>query len=195
MARLYTTEEAYRKLGISQATFYRWVTKAKAEGFGDQIEAQPSSDGRESLYQLSQLRWLAKEHGKELLSDEEVADKQSEVDALRRDLDHLGQLLLEEQATSRQLREQIQRLEQEIRDMDAKVKEAYSFCVQQIGQLHTDLVRMNAQKGSASRVSWQWSPTPATVAPTPPPQTPLVGERVPPVDRATSPMSDDVPPG
>lgn len=160
MARLYTTEEAYKKLGISQATFYRWVTEAKDEGFSEKTEPQPSVDGRERLYALSQLRWLAARHGKDLLPDEEIFVHEPQMEALRRDVTDLKRLLGEKEEETLLLRSDVQRLEQELLAMDAKVQEAYSFCVQQVGQVMAEMERIRAEFGSA--------PVAPTVAPSSP---------------------------
>lgn len=150
MARLYTTEEAYKKLGVSQATFYRWVMKARADGDNDKVEAQPSQDGRESLYLLSQLRWLATQHGKDLLPDDEaLVQETTPLEILRRELEEVRQQLAEERAERLRLQEHVQQLEQQ-------VKEAYSFCIQQIGQVYTDLARLHVQP---DHPPLPWSPT------------------------------------
>lgn len=149
MARLYTTEEAYKKLAISQATFYRWVTEVKNDGIGEKIEPQPSIDGRERLYTLSQLRWLGTRHGKELLSDEDlIHDSPSDVvDALRRDIEHLQRLLSEKEVV---MKTAIEQLEQKHLAMDARVQEAYAFCVQQVGLATAEMERIREEFGRSS---------------------------------------------
>lgn len=160
MARLYTTEEAYRKLGVSQATFYRWVTEAKDEGLSERVEPQPSVDGRERLYALTQLRWLASRHGKDLLPDEEVFthEPQLEMETLRRDAEDMRRQLREREGEIRELRLDVQRLEQELHTMDAKVQEAYSFCIQQVSQVVADMERLRGEVGSAPAAVFTPSP-------------------------------------
>lgn len=98
MAKLYATEQAWKKLGVSQATFARWLREARTEGFGERMEPQQSVDKRERLYSLEQLRWLAKRNGVKLLSDEQVfgqgspadlASLKKEVERLRGEVDRL----------------------------------------------------------------------------------------------------------
>lgn len=125
MARLYTTEEAYRKLDVSQATFYRWVTEAKEGGLGEKVEPQPSVDGRERLYTASQLRWMANRHSKELLSDEEIFahEPQLEVESLRREVIDLKQQVDEQGKENRQLKSEMQQMQRDLLAMDAKVQQ------------------------------------------------------------------------
>jgi len=144
MARLYTTEEAYRKLGVSQATFYRWATEAKEEGFGEKIEPQPSVDGRERLYTVPQLRWLALRHSKVLLPDEElfVHEPQLEVESLRRDVIDLKQQIDEKGEEGLQLKSDMHNMQRELLAMDAKV--------QQVSQVVAEMKRVRRTDGGVS---------------------------------------------
>jgi hypothetical protein len=146
MATRYTTEEAYKKLGISQPTLYRWITEAKSEGHSEKVESQLSVDGRQRLYSLAQLRWLANRHGKELLPDEELHEPQEGVEELRQEVEQLKQLLELKEGETLQLREDIQRLELQVQEMVGKIQAAYSFCEQQVGLVLAELEHIRTQE-------------------------------------------------
>jgi transposase len=114
MAKSYSTEKAWQKLGVSQATLARWLREARNEELGDKIKPQKSVDGRERLYTLEQLRWLAKRNGVKVLSDEQAFGQGSPGDlaSLKKEVERLRgaveELQLQQQLWMKETRKELE---------------------------------------------------------------------------------------
>jgi transposase-like protein len=134
---LYNTELACKKLGVSQATLYRWLSEAAKEGHGDKLKPQSGVDGRERLYSLTQLKWLAGRHGRELRSDEKVFAEMpaKEVDLLHREV--------------KQTQQKLDERDREMAQLKQDMGEMRSFFEYQLRLAFAELDQVRAQMGIA----------------------------------------------